>query len=291
MRIAFLGLGRMGRELVAHVIAAGHDVTVWNRTEAATADAAARGATVAASPADAVVRAEAVVTMLFGPAAVREVVTSPGLAIPSGSLWIDATTIAPSDVEEFARWAASAGVRYVYSPVIGTTGPAHAGTLGVLIGGAPDAVEAARPIVSLWADPDRIRTFDQPQLASAAKLIANLSVAVVAEGIAEALRLGRAAGFDAAQVLDVLPLTQFAQQAGLKNGMLRAQNWHDTQFSVDALLKDTGFMAELAAGAGTALPALDAFTLLLRAAEADGLGSSDYIAAVRGELEQDEAPA
>ncbi len=279
MTIAFLGLGRMGRELVHHLLDAGHDVTVWNRTESATADAASRGARVAHTPAEAIDGAQVVLTMFFGPDATREVITSQNPPFAAGALWIDLTTIAPDDAQEFANWADEYGLRHVYSPVIGTVKPAHDGTLTVLLGGDPDAVMTARPIVSLWAADGKIATFATARQAATAKLIANLSLAVAAEGIAEALRLGTSEDFTRQEVLDLLPLTLLAPLAAVKGGILRDRSWGErSDFTVDALAKDIRFMTEASA---TPLPATEAFAALLRAASAAGLGSADFTAALR----------
>ncbi|MFC4244067.1 NAD(P)-dependent oxidoreductase [Gryllotalpicola reticulitermitis] len=284
MKIGFLGLGRMGRELVQHVIAGGNDVTVWNRTKSATEDAAAAGAHVAENPAAAVAGAEVVVTMFFGPTVTSDVLTGPDadVTFEPGALWIDVTTVAPADASEFAEWAGARGIRFVSSPVIGSTGPAHEGTLGTLLGGAEADVAAARPIAELWSDPEKIRTFATQSAAATAKLIANLSVAVVAEGIAESLRVGHAGGMSTDEVLEVLPLTQFAGQAAMKKPIIAGQDWSKTQFAVDALVKDTGFMTALA-GAGE-LPAVEAWAARLADAHDAGLGGADYIAALRDDV-------
>jgi 3-hydroxyisobutyrate dehydrogenase len=279
VKIAFLGLGRMGRELVNHLLDAGHELVVWNRTESATADAAARGARVAVSPAEAIDGAELVLTMFFGPDATREVVTSQNLAFAAGALWIDLTTIAPDDAEEFASWAGDHGVRHVYSPVIGTVKPAHDGTLTVLLGGEPDAVASALPIVSLWAAEDKVKIFATPRQASTAKLIANLSLAVLAEGIAETLRLGKSEGFSSQDVLDLLPFTLLAPLIAAKGAVISGKSWAEhSSFAVDALAKDIGFMTELS---NQPLPAVEAFASLLRDASAAGLGAADFTAALR----------
>ena len=210
MDIALLGLGRMGRELVTHLIDAGHTVTAWNRSPGPTETVGRRGARIAPSAAEAVQGADAVISVLFGPDAVRDTIVDAGLPLPEGALWIDVTTVAPSDADDFARWAADKRVRYVHSPVVGSLAPARAGSLAVLIGGAHDDVRQARAIVSLWADPDKIRTFDAPAKAASAKLVANLALAISMEALSETLRLGAAGGLSTDEVLSVLPLTTIA---------------------------------------------------------------------------------
>jgi len=281
MRTAFLGLGRMGRELATHLLAAGYDLTVWNRTVSAADALAFRGAHVAASAAEAIADADVVFTMFFGPDAVREVITSQAPAFAPGALWVDLTTIGPDDAEQFAQWAAEQGVRHVYSPVLGTVKPAHDRALTVLLGGEADAVAVARPIVSLWAAEGRIKEFATARGASTAKLIANLSLAIVAEGIAETLRFGKSQGLTIDEVLDVLPLTLLAPLVAGKADIIRDRSWtENSSFTVDALAKDIGFVTALS---NKPTPAADAFAQLLRDARAAGLGSADFTAALRAD--------
>lgn len=154
--IAFLGTGRMGTELALHLVA-DHPVAVWNRSAERAAGVVAAGATLASTVGEAVAGKTVVVSCLFGPDTVREVVIGSG-ALPAGALWIDATTVSPADAAEFAGWAAEHGVRYVHTPVVGSIGPARKGMLGVYVGGAsPTDRDEAKAIVRPWADPDRLR--------------------------------------------------------------------------------------------------------------------------------------
>jgi 3-hydroxyisobutyrate dehydrogenase len=272
MRIAFLGLGRMGRELVAHLIDNGHDVTVWNRTASAAQPFVSRAA-VAPSAAEAVQDAEVVMTTLFGPDAVRQVVVDPALPIPDGSLWIDVTSIGPADAAWFARWAESRGIRYVHSPVVGSLGPARQGALGVLVGGQIDDVSAATPIVSVWAAPGRLRTYETAAKAATAKLVSNLTLAVAMQGLVEALRLGHAGGLTTGEVLDALDRTMLSDINDLKGDVVRAGEFTDTQFSASLLQKDARLMLHTSADP---LPALSiAFDTLTEAVRA-GHGEEDF---------------
>src|SRR3954469_18196548 len=116
MRVAFLGLGRMGVAMARHVVAA---------------ERAAAGAVEAKTVADAVGEADAVVLMLFGPDSVREVLPDVLAAAPDGVLVVDSTTIGPDAAHEFAALCSAQGARYVDAPVAGSVAPATAGTLGV----------------------------------------------------------------------------------------------------------------------------------------------------------------
>ena len=275
MKISFIGLGRMGRELVVHLIDAGHEVTVWNRSAPATEDAGARGATVAGSAAEAVAGAEVVVSALFGPEAVREVILDAGLPFAPSALWIDVTTVAPADAASFAAWAADAEVRYVHSPVIGSLAPARAGRLAVLVGGAPDAAKEAAGIVAVWADPDKLRIVDTAPKAATGKLIANLALAVSMEGVVEALRLGHSNDLSTDEVLSALSLTTLAPLVASKGDVIRDRSFDDTQFSIDLLLKDTRLMI---ASSRVPLPAVSTVHEALEDASRDGRGEKDIAA-------------
>ena len=107
MRVAFVGMGRMGVAMAAHVLDAGHELHVWNRTPGRAAALVEAGAVEAASPEEAVRGADAVVLMLFGPPSVREVLPAVVAGAPEGALLINATTVAPADAREFAATAAA----------------------------------------------------------------------------------------------------------------------------------------------------------------------------------------
>lgn len=273
-KIAFLGLGRMGRQLVAHLIEDGIDVNVWNRSTAVAEQVAATGATFAATADDAVRGADVIVSVLFGPDAIRDVIVDGGLSFAPNATWIDITTISPSDATGFESWAHDHQLRYAYSPVIGSLGPASQRQLGVLIGGTEDAIAVARPIVSHWADPDRLATYDAPSKAAAGKLVANVALAVTMQGLIEALRIGRGGGLTVAEVIErCKDKTMLAAIATMKGDTLLKRSYDDTQFSVDALAKDARLMIETAVEPLPALTAaLDAFVT----AQRENHGEDDF---------------
>ena len=273
MKIAFIGLGRMGRELVLHLLADGHDVTVWNRTPSATQIGAQRGARVAHTAEEAVADAEVVLTALFGPDAVREVVTDADLPIPHGALWIDVTSVSPEDAESFAGWASARNIRFVHSPVVGSIAPARAGALGVILGGDADAVEAAKPIVSLWAAPNRLKVYPSPGQAATAKLVGNLGLGVAMQALVEALRLGHAGGLSTEDVLGALEGTALAGIRAVKGDVVLDDRFADTQFSANLLHKDAGLRLRTSR---TPLPAVTAVFASLEEAIRAGRGEDDF---------------
>ena len=279
MHIAFLGLGRMGRILATHLIDAGHEVTVWNRSPKPTEGFAGLGAHVAACAADAVAGADMTLTCLFGPDAIREAVLDADLPIPQSTVWVDITTVGPMLAQESDAWAGKHGVRYVHSPVLGSLGPAKARDLGVLIGGTDAAARtSARGVVSAWADPQRIVEYETPTKAAVGKLVVNLSLAIGYEGLMEGVRVGESGGLTQAESLALLslPKTPFSVIAGMKGATLAGGDFSDTQFSTDLLAKDVDLMLRLTAGKQT--PALTAAFAALEHARRSGHGDDDFAA-------------
>lgn len=275
MKIAFLGLGRMGTELALKLVDE-HDLTVWNRTPDKTEPLVERGARAAGTPAEAVEGAELVITSFFGPDVVREVVTRPGL-IPEGVTWADATTISPADADEFA--AAVPG--FVHTPVVGSLPPAREGKLGVYVGGADASRRSlVADVVSPWAaaNPERLRQVDTAAQASVGKLIANLALAVTIEGFKEALDLGASQGLGAEQVVGMLKSTGLEFIVNMKAPFLLGER--DTapgDFSVDAIAKDARLML---ATADRELPAVAAALGSLEAQQRAGRGDEDFSSVV-----------
>jgi 3-hydroxyisobutyrate dehydrogenase len=273
MTTAFLGLGRMGVLMAGHVLSAGHDLVVWNRTAGRAGDLVARGAREVANVADAVSAADRVVLMLFGPDSVREVLPEVLRHAQPGTLVIDSTTIGPEAARDFAALAAASGVRYVDAPVAGSTGPAADGTLGVLVGGAPQDYEDALPLLHLWGAPEKVRRVGDVGAGSALKLCVNQGLGVMAAGVGEALRLGSALGLDRDVLLDVLGATAYGWYLAQKRPMLDAGDFSGTTFSLDLMAKDL----DLAVAAGGDLPVTSACLQAARAA-LDQHAGQDYAA-------------
>jgi 3-hydroxyisobutyrate dehydrogenase-like beta-hydroxyacid dehydrogenase len=282
-RVAFLGLGRMGVLMAQHVLAAGHELVVWNRTPGRAADLVAAGAREAGSVAEAVTRAERVVLMLFGPDAVRAVLPDVVAAAAPGTLVVDATTIGPDDAREFAAMSAAAGLRYVDAPVAGSTGPAAEGTLGVLVGGSEQDYADAQPLLHLWGAPEKVRRVGDVGAGSAMKLCNNLALGFTIAGIGEALRLGSVLDLERPAVLDVLGAGPLGWMVGAKRAMLDGDDYRSTTFSLELMAKDLRLAVE-AAGGG-----LDVTTAVLAAAQAAleaGHRGEDF-AAIAGHLAAD----
>ncbi|HUR52453.1 MAG TPA: NAD(P)-dependent oxidoreductase [Mycobacteriales bacterium] len=243
--VAFLGLGRMGVPMAAHVARAGHDLTVWNRTPGKAGPVLELGAREAKTVGEAVQGAEVVVVMLFGPEAVREVLAQV-LEHARGALVVDASTIGPEAARAFARQCAEAGVRYVDAPVAGSVGPATEGMLGVFLGGPAQDVAQARSLVELWGDPARILHVGGVGSANALKLCVNQGLGLMAAGVGESLRLGRDLGLDRDLLLLVLQQTAYGWYLNQKLPLLQSSDYSGTTFSVDLLAKDLALAVKAA---------------------------------------------
>jgi 3-hydroxyisobutyrate dehydrogenase len=271
--VAWLGLGRMGALMSRHVLDAGHDLVVWNRTPGRAGELVAAGAREAATPQEAVESADVAVLTLFGPDSVREVLPS---VLRPGLLVVDGTTIGPDAARENGALAQAAGARYADAPVAGSLAPARAGQLGVLVGCREADWPEVEVLAHLWGDPARVRRVGEVGAGSALKLVVNQGIGVLAAGLGEAVRLSADLGLERSLVLDVLQGAMYGWTLGQKRSMLDAGDFSGTEFSLDLLAKDLS----LAVAAGTGLPVTEAVLQHARAAQAAGRGGEDYAAVI-----------
>ena len=268
----------MGTELAKKLVEE-HDLTVWNRTFEKTQPLVDLGATAAETPKEAVEGAELVITSLFGPDTVREVVIAPNL-IPEGVTWADATTISPQDADEFA----SQVEHFVHTPVVGSLGPARESKLGVYVGGGSHKRrQAVADVVAPWAaqNPERLKVVDTAAQAATGKLLANLALAVTIQGFKEALHLGGAQGLNEQQVVEMLKSTGLEFIVNMKAPFLLGER--DTapgDFSVDAIAKDARLMLSTADADGKDLPAVRAALDSLEGQQDQGRGDEDFSSVV-----------
>jgi 3-hydroxyisobutyrate dehydrogenase-like beta-hydroxyacid dehydrogenase len=278
--VAFLGLGRMGVPMAAHVARAGHDLVVWNRSPGRAGELVDLGAREARSVEEAVRDADTVVVMLFGPEAVRDVLAEVVQHARPGTLVVDSSTIGPDAARAFARQCRDHGLRYVDAPVAGSVQPATEGTLGVFLGGSEDDVAQARTLAELWGDPDRVRHVGGVGSASALKLCVNQSLGVMAAGLGEALRLGRDLGLERDLLLTVLQGGAYGWYLDQKLPMVQAQDYSGTTFSLDLMVKDLQLAVE---AAGDDLQVTRSVLHQARGALTSGHAGEDY-ASITGHL-------
>src|SRR5215469_2634617 len=198
MKIGFLGLGKMGAPMAQRLIAAGHELSVWNRTEGKTDPLAREGAIVAGTPAEAELGADAVITMLFDDHAHEEVLFgSNGLmdALTPSTLHISCSTISVALSERLTREHARRGIPFIAAPVFGRPNVAEAGKLWIVAGGAADLVERARPILEPLSRGMTV-VGSEPWQAHAVKLGGNFLISAMLQSLGEAFVFAESQGIE-----------------------------------------------------------------------------------------------
>lgn len=279
-RIAFLGLGAMGRRMAARLLAAGHPLTVWNRSPQAADALRALGAQVAASPRAAVAGAEVVISMVFDDAASRRVWLDPqdgalaGLA--PAAIAIESSTVTPGWISELATAASARGVAFVDVPVAGSRPQAEAGQLIFMAGGETDTVERVTPLLRTMGS--ALHHVGPVGSGAWLKLAVNALFGTQVAAMAEVLAQLRAAGLDAPRALDALramPVTSPAA-AGAAALMLAAD--YRPQAPVDLIAKDLGYAL---ASSAQPLPLTQAVAERFAAARRAGYGGDNLVAVAR----------
>jgi 3-hydroxyisobutyrate dehydrogenase-like beta-hydroxyacid dehydrogenase len=253
MKVGFIGLGAMGSAMASNLQAAGHALTVWNRTPEATEPLVSLGAK-AARTVDRAAQGEVLCSMLANDEAVREVFLDSGLldAMDAGTVHVNHATISVALAEELAAEHEKRGLGYVAAPVFGRPDAAAAAKLNMLVAGKADAVERVRPVLEAMAA--RLWPLGEaPQRATVAKIAGNFMLAAAIESMAEATALTRAHGLSAADFLGVMTQTLFAAPAYQGYGKLIAeQRFKPAGFTLPLGLKDVGLA--LAAGETARVP-------------------------------------
>ncbi len=283
--IAFLGLGAMGRPMAANLLKAGYPLTVWNRSAARAKPLRDQGATVAPTPAAAVVDAAIVVTMLTDVSAVEHVAFgADGLlgGLPDGATLIDMSTVTPALSRRLGAAAAERGAAFLDAPVLGTIGPAADGTLTILAGGPAETLERMRPILGVMGS-TIIHAGDAGQ-GTWLKLLANALMGVSMQAFFELLALGQRAGFDRetlAKTFGALPMSSPVMQR--KTPPILAGDF-SPQFTLDLFNKDLRQLLEAAGALGVDAPLAALTHGLFAQARGETRGGLDYsVAALAAE--------
>ncbi|MEZ0497020.1 NAD(P)-dependent oxidoreductase [Sphingomonas sp. IW22] len=251
-RIAYLGLGVMGAPMARHLIAAGHDVTGYNRTRAkAEAWAAQHGGHVADSPAQAAEGADAVIACVGNDDDLREVTLGERgcfAAMAPGAVFIDHTTVSAA----IARELAGARSLVVDAPVSGGQAGAEKGALSVMCGGSDDAVAAAHPFMAAYAA--RIVHVGAAGAGQTTKMVNQICIAGVLQGVAEALRFAQASDLDLDKVLEAISGGAAQSWQMVNRWPTMAKDEFDFGFAVDWMRKDLGLTLDEAKRNGATLP-------------------------------------
>jgi len=257
MKLAFLGLGVMGFPMAGHLAAAGHDVAVYNRTpETARRWGAAHAGRVAASIADAVAGAEIVAMCVGADPDVRAVGGAALAGMDAGAILIDHTTASAEVAREMAAQACDVGVSFIDAPVSGGQGGAEAGALTIMCGGDAAAFARAEPVMTVYAK--ALRLMGPSGAGQLTKMVNQICIAGVVQGLAEGMHFARCAGLDPDAVLAAIGKGA-AQSWQMDNRWpTMAQGRFDFGFAVDWMRKDLGMVIDEAGrnGADLAMTAL-----------------------------------
>lgn len=257
-RIGFIGLGIMGGAMAGHLQAAGHPITIYNRSRNAAAEGLlAKGATWAASPAEVAANSDIVITIVGFPPDVEATYLGPqGLvaAARPGSLLVDMTTSSPGLAKRIAEQAAARGVAVLDAPVSGGDVGARNATLSIMVGGEAAAFARAKPVFEKMGK--TINHMGGPGAGQHTKMANQIVIASTVMGTAEGLAYARAAGLDGAQTLAALgPGAAGSFQLNVLGPKMLAGDFAPG-FMVKHFLKDLGIALESAAEMKLDLPGL-----------------------------------
>lgn len=281
MKIAFCGLGLMGAPMVRRLLAAGHEVRVWNRSPDKARALQALGATAAATPAEAAEGTDGALMCLYDADAVEAVVFGPeGLAHVHGLPWLaDHSSIHPQRTRDFAlRLRESQGAEWLDAPVSGGVGGVEAGTLAVMVGGNEAALQVALPALRAYAG--NVTHMGGAGTGQATKLCNQTIVATTVVAIAEAIGFAERNGIDISRLAPALaggwadskPLQVFAPRM--------AQAQPQSIGALATMLKDVDTVAGVARDSGAPMPVTAAVQQVLRMADAMGLGQAELSAVI-----------
>ena len=255
-RVAFIGLGAMGYPMAGHLATSGHTVTVFNRTqERAQHWRKQYGGAVAATPAEAAEGQDAVMICVGNDDDVREVTCgSEGVlrALPRGSLLIDHTTTSQELAVAIAEQAATSGVDFLDAPVSGGQIGAETGALTIMVGADKDTYEAAEPLMACYAK--SIRLMGGVGSGQLTKMVNQICIAGLLQGLSEGLHFAERAGLDVAGAVEVI--AQGAAQSWQMNNRASTMIAGEFEFgfAVDWMRKDLGIAIEAAQAVGAPVP-------------------------------------
>ena len=282
-RIAFLGLGVMGAPMARHLAAAGHELVVFNRSpEKAQAWVAAHGGRAAAGAGEAAEGAAAVIACVGADRDVEEVTIGPDGAfgaMAEGALFVDHTTASARLARRLAEEGEKSGLLVVDAPVSGGQAGAEKGALAIMCGGSDTAVAAARPLMEAYGA--RIVHVGPAGHGQLTKMVNQICIAGVVQGLAEAIHFAKAAELDTDKAFE-------AVSGGAAQSWQMVNRWptmdkgeFDFGFAVDWMRKDLGLTLEEARANGAKLPLTALVDQFYADLQAMGAGRQDTSSLIR----------
>jgi 3-hydroxyisobutyrate dehydrogenase-like beta-hydroxyacid dehydrogenase len=278
MKIGFLGIGKMGLPMARHLIAAGHELSVWNRTEGRTEPLLREGAIAAATPAEAELGADAVITMLFDDQAHEEVLFGAnGLvdALSPGALHISCSTISVALSERLTAEHARRGIDFVAAPVFGRPEIAEQGRLWIVAAGTDKAIARARPLLEPMSRGISVVGTEPPH-AHAVKLGGNFLIGAMIYALCEGFVFSEKQGIQPETFFEAInsALFQSPFYALYSNVILHPPEKPGASIELGA--KDSRLLREAAAARHTKLSLADALSTIYAEAKAAGLSQEDW---------------
>lgn len=229
MNVGFIGLGAMGKAMAANLVRAGHNVQVWNRSQAPVQALVAQGAT-AAPDLETVFANDVVISMLSDDAAVESVLLDPGvLANASATVHVNMATVSVTLARRAADLHAAYGLGYLAAPVLGRREVAAAGKLNILAAGDSKMLDHVEPLFAAMGQ-RTWRQGDQPHHANTIKIASNYLIACAIESLAEACALAEAIGAQPSELIDVLNHTIFPGPVYTGYGTMVAEQQYEPAF-------------------------------------------------------------
>ncbi len=278
MKIGFLGLGKMGAPMAKHLITAGHELRVWNRTEGKTEPLLREGAIAAATPAEAELGADAVITMLFDDAANEEVIFGPnGLmdALSPGVLHLSCSTISVALSERLTGEHARRGIDFVAAPVFGRPEVAEQGRLWIVVAGEEGAVARARPLLEPLSRGISV-VGTEPPMAHAVKLGGNFLISAMIQSLSQAFVFAAGQGIDAETFLETVNSALFQSPFYAAYGRVMLHPPGHPGATIELGEKDLRLLREAAASRGTRLNLPETLAQVFAQARAAGLAEEDW---------------
>ena len=280
--IGFIGLGLMGRPMAKHLVAAGHRLTVYNRSQPAIDDLVAAGAHAGDSPAGVARQSDIVITMLPDTPDVEAVIAGANgvlEGVRQGAVVVDMSSISPVATRRLASLVASRGATMLDAPVSGGEIGAKNASLSIMVGGDRGAFERVRPVLAHMGHAERIiHIGDEPGSGQICKICNQMAIGGALAGVSEAFALARKAGVDAARVRQAL-LGGFAASRVLEvHGERMLTGNYVPGFRTRLYQKDLRIARETASVLGVPTPATDVVTALVRVLMDRGDGDLDYSA-------------
>jgi len=278
MKIGFLGLGSMGTPMALRLIAAGHELRVWNRTEGKTEPVIREGAIVAGTPAEAELGTDAVISMLFDDAAHEEVLFGAnGLmdAMSPGMLHISCSTISVALSERLTKEHERRGIEFVAAPVFGRPNIAEQGKLWIVAAGKDEAVERARPALEAMSRGISV-VGKEPWQAHAVKLGGNFMIGAMIQALADSLAYAEGQGIDPEMFLEAVNSALFQSPFYAAYAKVMLHPPEQPGATIELGEKDVRMFREAAAKRGMRLSLADALAGVFAEARAAGMSREDW---------------